>query len=116
MLKLYNTLSKRLEVFKPLRDKEVRIYSCGPTVYDYPHIGNYRAFVFVDLLKRYLLWKGYKVKHVMNITDVDDKIIKKVNETGKKLQEITRFYEGEFKKGMKELNCISPFYCRATEN
>ncbi|MEM2478955.1 MAG: cysteine--tRNA ligase [Candidatus Pacearchaeota archaeon] len=117
MLKLYNTLSKRLEIFKPLRDKEVRIYSCGPTVYDHPHIGNYRAFVFVDLLKRYLLWKGYRVRHVMNITDVDDKIIKKVNESGKSLKEITRFYEAEFKRGLKELNCIlADFYPRATEH
>ncbi|MCS7134620.1 MAG: cysteine--tRNA ligase [Candidatus Pacearchaeota archaeon] len=116
MLKIYNTLTKKLEKFKPL-GKEVKIYSCGPTVYDFPHIGNYRAFVFVDILKRYLLYKNYKVKHVMNITDVDDKIIKKVKESGKALREITSFYEQEFKKGLEELNCIpADFYPRATEH
>ncbi|MEM4648137.1 MAG: cysteine--tRNA ligase [Candidatus Pacearchaeota archaeon] len=117
MLKLYNTLTKKIEIFKPLKNKKVGIYSCGPTVYDYPHIGNYRAFVFVDILKRYLIWRGYKVKHIMNITDVDDKIIKKVNETGKSLKEITNLYETKFKEGLKVLNCIpADFYPRATEH
>ena len=117
MLKIYNSLSKKLEVFRPIENKKVKMYSCGPTVYDYPHIGNYRAFCFVDVLKRYLIWKGYKVVHVMNITDVDDKIIKKVNETGKSLKEITTFYEKEFIKGLEELNCLkADFYPRATQH
>jgi cysteinyl-tRNA synthetase len=116
MLRIYNTLTKRIEVFRPL-SRIVRMYNCGPTVYDYPHIGNYRSFCFVDVLKRYLIWKGYKVKHIMNITDVDDKIIKKINETGKSLKEITIFYEKEFLKGLKELNCIkADYFPRATEH
>ena len=117
MLKLYNTLTKKLEEFKPLTENKVGMYNCGPTVYDYPHIGNYRAFVFADLLKRYLIWKGYKVIQVMNITDVDDKIIKKVNETGKSREEITSFYEKVFKDGLKELNCLpAEYYPRATQH
>ncbi|MCH8305849.1 MAG: cysteine--tRNA ligase, partial [Candidatus Marinimicrobia bacterium] len=75
-LKLYNTLSKKKEDFIPLHGKEVKMYACGPTVYSYPHIGNYRAYVFEDLLRRYLEYKGYEVTLVMNITDVDDKTIK----------------------------------------
>lgn len=117
MLKLYNTLTKKLEIFKPIKKNEVRMYSCGPTVYDYPHIGNYRAFVFSDLLKRYLIWKGYRVIQVMNITDIDDKIIKKVNESGKSREEITSFYEKAFKEGLKELDCLSAeHYPKPTEH
>ncbi|MEM4366504.1 MAG: cysteine--tRNA ligase, partial [Candidatus Woesearchaeota archaeon] len=71
VLKLYNTLSRRKEIFKSIKPGKVGFYTCGPTVYDYPHIGNYRAFIFADILKRYLTYKGYAVKHVMNITDVD---------------------------------------------
>ena len=67
---LYNTMTRRKERFEPLRDGEVRIYSCGPTVHDYAHIGNFRAFVFVDLLRRHLELRGYEVRHLMNITDV----------------------------------------------
>jgi cysteinyl-tRNA synthetase len=116
MLRIYNTLTKRVEIFRPI-GKIVRMYNCGPTVYDYPHIGNYRSFCFVDVLKRYLIWKGYKVKHITNITDVDDKIIKKINETGKSLKEITSFYEKEFLKGLEELNCIkADYFPRATEH
>ena len=77
MLKLYNTLTRKLEVFKPIKGKQVNMYTCGPTVYDYAHIGNLRTYVFNDVLKRVLLYNGYNVKHVMNITDVDDKTIKK---------------------------------------
>ena len=79
-LKLFNTLSGKPESFKPLDDKTVRIYSCGPTVYDVPHIGNFRAFLFFDLVKRYLRFLGYEVNHVMNITDIDDKIIARCGE------------------------------------
>src|SRR3989344_733853 len=75
-LKLYNTLTRKVEAFKPIKDKKVGIYSCGPTVYDFAHIGNFRAYVCVDILKRYLKYKGYKIKHVMNLTDVDDKTIR----------------------------------------
>ena len=76
MLKISNTLSGKLEEFHPLDEKQVRMYTCGPTVYDYAHIGNFRTFVFQDVLKRYLRFKGYQVFHVMNITDVDDKTIR----------------------------------------
>jgi len=75
MLKLYNTLTRKKENFKPLKGKNVGIYSCGPTVYDYAHIGNLRTNIFYDLLKRSLTFLGYKVNHVINITDVDDKTI-----------------------------------------
>src|ERR1051326_2161068 len=75
-LRLFNTMSSRIEEFQPLRDNEVRMYACGPTVYDYGHIGNFRTFVAVDLLYRYLRQSGYGVRYVMNITDVDDKIIR----------------------------------------
>ncbi|HEV2717034.1 MAG TPA: cysteine--tRNA ligase, partial [Terriglobales bacterium] len=73
-LRLFNTLSSQIEDFRPLSDHEVRMYACGPTVYDYGHIGNFRTFVAVDLLRRFLRQSGYKIQHVMNITDVDDKI------------------------------------------
>jgi len=69
-LRFYNTLTKKKEVFKPQRKREVRMYHCGPTVYSYAHIGNFRAYVFADLLRRYLEWKGFTVKQIMNITDV----------------------------------------------
>src|SRR6266704_991816 len=76
MLRLRNTLSRAEEVFAPLEGNTVRMYACGPTVYDYGHIGNFRTFVAVDVLRRYLRQSGYKLRHVMNITDVDDRIIR----------------------------------------
>ena len=76
MLRLYNTLSRKKEAFKPLHGKKVGIYTCGPTVYDFIHIGNLKSFLAEDVLKRYLLYNGFKVKHVRNITDVDDKTIR----------------------------------------
>jgi len=104
MLKLYNTLTRKKEVFKPLKDNLVRIYSCGPTVYDYAHIGNFRAYVFADLLKRYLKFRGYKVKHVMNITDVDDKTIKYSRQQGISLKEYTEKYKKAFFEDLAKLN------------
>ncbi len=115
-LKFYNTLTKKKEEFKPLRDKEVGLYTCGPTVYDYAHIGNFRTYVFQDILKRYLEYKGYKVKHVMNITDVDDKTIKRSQEQGIPLKEYTEKYTKAFFEDMKTLNIESAdVYPRATE-
>ena len=108
MLRLYNTLSKKIEVFKPLNKKEVRMYNCGPTVYDYAHIGNLRSYVFVDLLKRYLRYSGYKVKHITNITDVDDKTIKGSRQSRQSLKEYTDFYLKEFIKDIKTLNVEFP--------
>src|SRR5437899_755599 len=92
MLKLKNTLTRAQEEFNPLEGKTVRMYACGPTVYDYGHIGNFRTFVAVDVLRRYLKYLGYQVNHVVNITDVDDKIIRGVLQSGKSLREYTEFY------------------------
>ncbi|HEY6403197.1 MAG TPA: class I tRNA ligase family protein, partial [Blastocatellia bacterium] len=92
MLKLYNTLTSRVEEFQPLNPPEARMYVCGPTVYDYAHIGNFRTFLFADLLRRYIKYKGYGLRHVMNITDVDDKIIARAVERGKPLREFTDQY------------------------
>ena len=129
MLKVYNTLAKKKEAFKPL-GKEVKIYSCGPTVYDYAHIGNFRSYIFADLLHRYLLWKGWKVKQVMNITDVghmtideeadqkgEDKVEKAAKEKGKTPEEIARFYEKAFQDDRKDLNILDAWkYPRASEH
>jgi len=92
MLKLYNTLTKKVEEFIPLDPNEVKIYMCGPTVYDYFHIGNARSFVMADMVRRYLEYKGYKVKFVMNLTDVDDKIIKRAKEEKRSTNEVTDEY------------------------
>jgi len=117
MLRFFNSLSLKKEAFKPLRDNEVRIYSCGPTVYDYAHIGNFRAYVFSDLLRRYLEFKGYGVKLVMNVTNVDDKTIKGARDAGKTLAEFTRFYEKSFFDDLQALEIKPAFaYPRATEN
>lgn len=117
-LKLFNTLSRSIEKFTPLdpAGKRVGMYCCGPTVYDFAHIGNWRTFVFGDLVRRYLEFKGYAVTHVMNITDVEDKIIKGVRETKKPLREFTGKYETEFVEDLKTLNCRLPHQTpRATE-
>ncbi len=108
MLKLRNTLSRTLEEFKPLEGNTVRMYACGPTVYDYGHIGNFRTFVSVDVLRRYLKYLGYKPQHVMNITDVEDKIIRGMLASGKSLEEYTEFYTQEFLKDSDALNIERP--------
>src|ERR1700746_4060239 len=116
--KLFNTLSRSVQEFAPLdaAGKKVGMYCCGPTVYDFAHIGNWRTFVFGDLVRRYLEFKGYAVTHVMNITDVEDKIIKRVRETKKPLREFTGIYEAEFVEDLKTLNCRLPHQMpRATE-
>ncbi len=105
-LQFFNTLTRRKEEFVPLDaiEKKVGMYTCGPTVYNFAHIGNLRAFTFEDLLRRYLEYKGFQVKHVMNITDVEDKIIRTVRETGKSLGEITDLYTAEFFRDLDTLN------------
>ena len=95
-LHLYNTLSARLEEFRPLQNNLVRMYSCGPTVYDYGHIGNFRTFVAVDILRRFLRQSGYQLEHVMNITDVDDKIIRNAAAAGLGVREYAKKYEEAF--------------------
>ena len=97
MLKLYNSLTQKKEDFKPIEKGKVKLYTCGPTVYDYSHIGNFRTFLFEDLLKRVLTAFGYEVYHIMNITDVDDKTIKKANDKNKDLKEIALRYTEAFK-------------------
>src|ERR1051325_5303657 len=117
-LRLFNTLTRSVQVFTPLdpAGKKVGMYCCGLTVYDFAHIGNWRTFVFADLVRRYLQFKGYDVTHVMNITDVEDKIIKRVRETKTSLREFTGKYEAAFLEDLKTLNCRMPHQTpRATE-
>jgi cysteinyl-tRNA synthetase len=95
-LHLYNTLTRSLERFKPLRQEEVKVYYCGPTPYNYAHIGNLRSYLYEDFVVRTLRFLGYKVKTVMNITDIDDKTIRDSQKEGKNLKEFTEFYAGEF--------------------
>lgn len=112
----FNDLTRRNEEFIPLHKDAVTIYSCGPTVYNYPHIGNYRAFLFNDLLRRYLKFSGYKVKHVMNITDVDDKTIRDSQKEGVSLKEFTNRYADAFFSDLNKLNAEPvEFYPRATD-
>jgi len=116
-LHLYNTLSGRVEEFSPSLDNTVPMYACGPTVYDYGHIGNFRTFVAVDILRRFLLQSGFKLMHVMNITDVDDKIIRNAAREKKTVQEYTRKYEEAFLQDMAWLNLERPEQLvRATEH
>jgi cysteinyl-tRNA synthetase len=118
-LKLFNTLSRSVQEFIPLdpAGKRVGLYCCGPTVYDFAHIGNWRTFIFGDLVRRYLDFKGYTVTQVMNITDVDDKIIKRVRETGTPLREFTGKFEAAFFEDLKAMNCRRPHQTpRATEH
>jgi cysteinyl-tRNA synthetase len=109
-LKLFNTLSRSIQEFTPLdpAGKKVGMYCCGPTVYDFAHIGNWRTFVFGDLVRRTLEFKGYAVTHAMNITDVEDKIIKRVRENKTSLREFTGQYEAAFLEDLKTLNCLLP--------
>ncbi|MGZ8868740.1 MAG: class I tRNA ligase family protein, partial [Thermoanaerobaculia bacterium] len=115
-LKLFNTLTREKETFVPLKSGEVRIYSCGPTVYGHPHIGNLRTFLWSDLLRRYLQWRGYKVTQVMNITDVEDKIIRNANAAGQDIDTYTAPYIIAFHQSLKAMR-IRPAdsYPRATE-
>ena len=108
MLKIENTLTRRKEEFKPLQDNVVRMYACGPTVYDFGHIGNFRTFVAVDVIRRYFKYLGYEVQHVMNVTDIEDKIIRGMAATGKSLREYTDFYIEEFLRDMALLNIEKP--------
>ena len=91
-LQFYNSYSRKKETFQPIIEGKIGLYTCGPTVYDFAHIGNFRTFMFEDLLKRWLLHLGYDVKHIMNITDLDDKTIAKAREKGVGLRVITKRY------------------------
>ncbi|MBN2206356.1 MAG: cysteine--tRNA ligase [Candidatus Aminicenantes bacterium] len=117
MIRFFDTLRGEVVPFEPLVPGEVRLYTCGPTVYNYNHIGNYRAYVFEDLLKRFLVFMGYKVVHVMNITDVDDKIIRDAGAKGVPIADFVKVYTDAFFEGLAALR-IAPAdrYPRATEH
>ena len=105
-LHFYNTMTRSLERFEPLDPALVRMYTCGPTVYNYAHIGNFRAYVFEDVLKRHLLYRGYKVLHIMNLTDVDDKTIRGANEAGLALNDFTKPFIDAFFEDLKTLSIV----------
>jgi len=115
-LRLFNTMSSQIEEFRPLRDSKVRMYACGPTVYDYGHIGNFRTFIAVDLLRRFLRQSGYTVRHVMNITDVDDKIIRNSARDGVSVQQYTAKYEKAFLEDAGMIGIEQPTLVHATEH
>jgi cysteinyl-tRNA synthetase len=115
-LLLYNTMSSQVEEFRPLRDQEVRMYACGPTVYDYGHIGNFRTFIAVDMLQRFLRQSGYKLRYAMNITDVDDKIIRNAARDGVSVQQYTAKYEKAFLEDAAMIGIERPTLVRATEH
>ena len=126
-LKLFNTMGKSLQEFKPINEGFVGFYGCGPTVYNYAHIGNLRAYVFLDILDRTLTFLGYKIKHVMNITDIghltgdaddgEDKMLKTAQERHQSVMEIAQFYTDAFIKDIDRLNIRHPdVICRATEH
>ncbi|MBI2053502.1 MAG: cysteine--tRNA ligase [Candidatus Sungbacteria bacterium] len=114
-IRLYNTLTRRKEVFKPVRKNKVGLYTCGPTVYNYAHIGNLRTYIFEDVLRRTLEHAGYRVRHVMNMTDVEDKIIRDAKSAGKTIFEFTRSYERAFLDDLAKLGVQPAWkYPRAT--
>ncbi len=116
-LRFYNTLTQQVQPFSPIQADAVRMYTCGPTVYDYAHIGNFRTFVFYDLLRRVLRLNGYKLDHVMNITDVDDKIIRNAVAQGKSLADYTETYTKAFLDDCEVLRLERPErIARATEH
>src|SRR6202142_1991769 len=115
-IRLYNTLSAKIEDLTPLEDNRIRMYACGPTVYDFGHIGNFRTFIAVDLLYRFLLQSGYDVRYVMNITDVDDKIIRNAARDGVTVQQYTAKYTQAFLEDSATLNIAPPTLVRATEH
>jgi len=116
MIHFFNTYSGKDEIFAPINPDQVKLYTCGPTVYDHQHIGNYRAYVFEDLLKKFLRFMGYKVLHVMNITDIDDKTIKGANELGLSLKEYTKGYIESFFADLNTLKIDeADHYPRATD-
>jgi cysteinyl-tRNA synthetase len=127
MLKLYNTMTRSVDEFRPIEDRRVGLYTCGPTVYNYAHIGNLRTYVTEDVLKRALTWCGYSVRHIMNVTDVghltsdadagEDKMEKGAAREGKSVWEIAEFYWQAFRRDMARLNIIEPdVWCKATDH
>ena len=116
VLKIYNTLSRQKEIFEPLQAGQVSIYVCGPTVYDKAHIGHAMSSLIFDIIRRYLEYRGYSVRHVMNYTDVDDKIINRANEQGKDPIALAEFYINEYMHHLEDLNILpATVYPRATQ-
>ncbi len=116
-IQVHNTLSNKVEPFVPLKDNAVGMYTCGPTVYDYAHIGNFRTFVFQDILRRFLKLRGFHLTHVMNLTDVDDRIIANAAAAGVSIREYTEKYVQAFFADCKALSVESPeHWIRATEH
>src|ERR1700761_267339 len=116
-LELFNTMSGRVERLEPVGAPALRMYACGPTVYDYGHIGNFRTFLHVDVLRRFLRQQGMAVEHVMNVTDVDDKIIRNAMAAGKSIGEYTARYEKAFFEDLEALGIERPEHTpRATEH
>ena len=116
MIKIYDTKAREKRPFIPVADGKVNMYVCGPTVYNYIHIGNARTFISFDTIRRYLIWRGYEVKFVQNITDVDDKIIKKANEEGRSASEVAAEYAQAFIDDMRAAGVMDPdVRPRATE-
>ncbi len=114
---LFNTLTRKKEPFHPIVEGTVKLYTCGPTVYDYAHIGNFRAFIFEDLFKRWLIYRGYKVTHIMNLTDIDDKTIRGSQKQGIPLRKFTEFYVKAFFEDIKALNILpADVYPKATDH
>ena len=107
-MKLHNSYSNTLEDFKPIEDNKVKMYVCGPTVYDYAHLGHARCYITWDVLYRYLKFKGYDVTYCRNVTDVDDKILKKAEKEGKTPTEVSQYWYEQFAKSMKALNTLKP--------
>ena len=102
-LAVYNTMTRKKEIFVPLTEGRVNFYACGPTVYDYFHIGNARPLIMFDIFRRHLEYRGYTVNYIVNITDIDDKIINRANERGVDFHEITRRYTDAFFDGCEKL-------------
>lgn len=116
-LKIYNTLTRQKEEFVPIHDNRVNMFVCGPTVYDYSHLGHARTYIVFDVIARYLRYRGYFVFYLMNITDVDDKMIKRANETGGSVKELADRFTKAFDEDMKKLNVTSVnLYAKATEH
>ena len=115
-LRIYNTLSRRVEVFEPIEPGFVRMYVCGPTVYDYNHLGHGRTYVVFDALKRYLVLRGYHVKHVVNITDIDDKIINRANSEGRSWREIADEYTRDYLWAIEKLNIHVDLHPRVSDH
>ena len=116
MIKFYNTIERKKVDFRPLKEGKISLYTCGPTVYDFAHIGNFRAYIFEDLLRRTLEFCNYEVLHVMNLTDIDDKTIKKANDESVLLETFTNKYIDAFHEDVEKLNIIpAHHYPRATE-